>query len=356
MNGQKNSTLLMTACRNKLVLLLVLPLLFSCSRDSDEVATAPAEVKQMRLYTSVPLQLIESIKTEFEKHYPGIAIELTRTGTSKIMKQVKNEAEAGKVGADVLWVSDFSNAEELKAQGLLRQYRSPEVSVIFPLFRDAEHYYTGSRLLNMVVAYNTQEVSQPPSSYKALLEPQWKGRIGVVDPEVSGSSMYTLATLVQDRRYGRDYLQGLAKNDVTVVRNNRYMAEMVASGELHAGIVIDFSVRSLQALYAELPIDYLYPLDGTIIIASPIALSRDCISCEAAQTFIDWVLSKPGQTFMSKHLGIMPARTDVPAPKGMPTLDSLLVFPSNPKSVWSGSQEVLADYHELVKPKPKGGE
>jgi len=334
--------------RQLLILLLVMPLLVSCSQEPEESAPQPIDSKQLRLYTSVPLKLIEEIKRAFEADQPGIVIELTRSGTAKIMERVENQARTGKLEADLLWVADFSNAEELKAQGLLRQYRSPESASVYPLFRDDEHYYTGSRLLNMVVAYNTRAVKQPPVSYRELLDPRWRGRIGIVDPEVSGASMYTIATLVQDSRYGRGYLAGLAANGVRVVRNNRYMAEMIASGELDVGITIDFSVRSLRGLYSDLPIDFLYPSDGTIIVASPIAVSRDCRECEAAEVFIDWVLSVRGQTFMSQQLGIMPVRKGILPPKDMPDLGNLIVFPADPKVIMGSKQDALQAFHEMI--------
>lgn len=341
-----------TFSRNSLMLLFLMPLLTSCSQEQEESTTQSKDLKQLRLYTSVPLKLIEEIKLAFQKDHPDITIELTRTGTSKIMERVKNQAKTGKVEADLIWVADFSNAEELKSLGLLRKYRSSEITSIYPLFRDAEDYYTGSRLLNMVVAYNTRSVKQPPVSYKELLDPKWRGRVGIVDPEVSGSSMYTLTTLVEDSRYGRGYLAGLAANGVKVVRNNRYMAEMIASGELDVGITIDFSVRSLRSLFSNLPIDFLYPTDGTIIVASPIAVSRDCRECQAAHTFIDWVLSARGQTFMSQQLGIMPVRKGILPPKDMPDLANLMVFPSDPITILSNKQKTLQAYRELIiKPK-----
>lgn len=356
MSKQNTPSLFINECYKLLAVLFVLSLLFSCDRDNKEETPPqqpPEEVRQLSLYTSVPLKEIAAIVKEFEKTHPEIALNVTRNGTTIIMAQLQDEAKVGKVEADVVWLSDFSNGEELKAQGLLSPYQSPQVAGVYPLFRDAEHYYTGSRLLNMVVAYNTRAVKKPPSNYRSLLDPQWRGRVGIVNPEVSGAGMYTLTAMLQDQRFGQEYFAGLVENDAKVIRNNRYMAEMIATGELHIGITIDFSVRSLRGLYDDFPIDYIYPSDGTIVIASPIAITRDCNERQAAQTFVDWVLSKQGQTFMSRQLGIMTVRNDVLPPEGMPALANLIIFPADPETILKGKQDALAEYRRLMVPKPK---
>ncbi|MCK5337071.1 MAG: ABC transporter substrate-binding protein [Gammaproteobacteria bacterium] len=315
--------------------------LVSCEKQRQE------EAKTVRLYTSVPVKIIHEIQKKFEKKHKSIKLEVSRAGTSTMMKRIRNEASAGEVAADVIWLADFSNAEELKRSGLLQKYQSPETQNIFPLFKDKEGYYTGSRLLNMVLAYNTNYVKQEPTSYKDLLDPKWQGRVGIVSPETSGSSFYTLSSLMLEPQYGQQFIAQLSKNGVQVINNNSTMTEKIAGGELYMGITIDFTVRNLKNKYPDLPVSYVYPADGTVVIASPIALAKDSKEPEKSKVFIDWVLSTKGQSLMSQQLGIAPVREDVTPPVGMIPLVKLLVFPSDPVLIDKNRDITLNKYHDL---------
>jgi len=124
------------------------------------------------IYTSVPLKITQEIEKEFEAKNPKIDLEILREGTNEIVKRINHEAEVGTLGSDIIWVADFSAAEELKEKGFFQQYVSREVKKIIPIFVDPEGYYTGSRLLNMVLVYNTDIIKEPLESYHDLLNPE----------------------------------------------------------------------------------------------------------------------------------------------------------------------------------------
>lgn len=336
-----------------LAILLVFLSISSCKKKEEKAPVVKEVVKKkVNLYTSVPVKIIEGIKQEFEKGNPEIELEVFRAGTLKIMKRIYQEVETGKLGADVIWISDFSSAEELKEKGLLQKYVSPEVKNIIPIFIDQEGYYTGSRLLNMVVAYNKRFVKKKPESYQELLNPKWKGKVGIVNPEVSGSSYFTIGALLQNKDFGWNYYTKMYQNQCEIVDNNRILTEKIAGGELYIGITIDFTVRKLLKESPTLPIGYAFLKDGIVAIASPIAISRDCKDIEASRIFIDWVLSKKGQGFMSKKMGIAPVRTDVDIHKGMIPLQQLKIIPSNTKKILKNKDNAIRVFKDIFSGKP----
>ena len=332
-------------CSASILLTIALMLLcvFSCSRRGAEKASVTGSV---RLYTSVPLKTIENIKLEFERENPEIPVRVFRAGTGAIMDRIREESETGKVRTDLVWLADFSAAEELKEKGLLQQYVSPEVKDVIPIFTDDEGYYTGSRLLNIVVAFNSEYVREHPQSYQDMLKPEWKGKVGIVDPEVSGAAYYTVSTLLQSRHFRWWFFFRLYQNQCTIVRNNRIMAEKLANGEIYVGIIIDNSVREMLQEYPALPIDYVYPKDGIVAIASPIGITRDCGNVEGSRTFIDWILSKRGQGFMSS-MGIGPVRADVEIPGGMMPLQQLRIIPSNAGRIYRNKENVVRIFRDI---------
>ena len=326
-----------------LIILLIAVSIFSCG----EKKKAPVARRKVSLYTSVPVKIIESIKLEFEKQNPEIELEVFRAGTAKTMNRVRAEAETGEVGADVIWVADFSAAEELKEKGLLRKYVSAEAENIIPIFLDSEGYYTGSRLLNIVIAYNKRFVKEKPQSYHDLLDPEWKGKVGLVNPEVSGASYYTISTLLQNKNFGWEYFTRAYQNQCEIVDNNPILAEKIAGGELYIGLTIDFTVRELWKGSPTLPIDYTFAEDGIVAIASPIAITRDCKEIEASRAFVDWVLSKNGQGFLAQKMGIAPVRTDVDVPRGMIPLQKLKIIPSNAREIYENKESNIEIFKDI---------
>jgi len=321
---------------------MMLIVMSGCEQE-EEINLTPEIV---RLYTSVPVKIVKEIKDGFEAEYKNISLDIHRTGTGKIMRRIKDEMSNGEVGADVIWVADFSNAEELKKSGVLQKYESPQSKKIFPLFKDPDGYYTGSRLLNMVIAYNTDYVKQFPESYKDLLKPEFHNRIGIVNPEISGASFYVVSSLMQDNNYGQPYFKALSANGVEIVKNNKKIVEKIANERISAGITIDFSVRNYLKEHPESAVDYVYPEKGTIVIASPIALTKASRENKASKQFIDWVLSTKGQSLLSQ-LGVAPVRSDVNVPAGMVSLGRLLVFPSDPELINKNRDLIIKKYHEL---------
>ena len=63
--------------------------------------------------------------------------------------------------------------------------------------------------------------------------------------------------------------------------------------------------------------------------------------------FLDWVLSKKGQTFISQDLGITPVRLDVEVPEGMVPLDELRVMPSNHRDIYLNKDDILGNFTEI---------
>lgn len=173
------------------------------------------EVKGViNLYTSVPMTTATAIMGDFEATYPGAKVELFRSGSTEIMAKIWAEKEAGAVKADVLWIADASAYYNMIDQGLLMKYKSPEAENIPTAMKDPDGYWTGARLINMILAYNTKLVKTPPTSWNDL---QKSGkRACVPNPAYSGSVVIVVGTVVNSA--GWDFFKDMRKAGVMVVR------------------------------------------------------------------------------------------------------------------------------------------
>lgn len=272
------------------------------------------------LYTSVPIEIVTRLQKAFETAYPDIKLDSYRAGTGVIAAKIATEKEAGRILADLVWVADYTYLEDLKKQDLLYKYLPPEAANVPAALVDPDGYYVGGRVFTMVIAYNTNFVSDPPRRWTDLLDQKWKGELVTGNPEYSGSNV--VAATVLGMEYGLSYFRGLRKNGMAVVRGNSEAAAAVIAGEYMVGLTLDNIVREQQAL--GLPIGMVYPEDGPIFLLSPVGIISTSQSLEAAKTFVNYVLSVEGQQALVELGMYLPVRLDVPGPMGAPTLTALM--------------------------------
>ncbi|MEW6216155.1 MAG: ABC transporter substrate-binding protein [Candidatus Bipolaricaulota bacterium] len=272
------------------------------------------------LYTSVPIEIVTRLQKAFETAYPDIKLDIYRAGTGVIAAKIATEKEAGRILADLVWVADYTYLEDLKKQDLLYKYLPPEAASVPAALVDPDGYYAGGRVFTMVIAYNTNLVTDPPQRWTDLLDPKWKGELVTGNPEYSGSNVVAAAVLGME--YGLSYFHGLRENEMAVVRGNSEAAAAVIAGEYMVGLTLDNVVREQQAL--GLPIGMVYPEDGPIFLLSPVGIMSTSRSLEAAKTFAGYVLSVEGQQALVELGMYLPVRLDVPGPVGAPTLTDLM--------------------------------
>lgn len=307
----------------------------------------PSEVSgDVILYTSVPTDVIADIEAAFEKRYPSVDLQVYRAGTGDVMSRVEEELAAGHIGADLLWVADFTVGEGLKEQGVLLQYKPPEADALLATLRDEEGYYYAARLLNMVVVYNTEAVAIPPTKYQDLFSPQYRGRVGHATPETSGAFLYFMGTLLQDSTYGEDFFRQLAAND-SVIQSNTKTTERIAAGELDIGITIDFTVRKLLQDDPEAPIHFIFPDQGAVMVPSPISIFEDASNVEGAKAFERYILSKEGQIMLRDKGGFVPVRLDVIPPERITSITQLIVIPSDPVWIQEHKEEIVSKFIDI---------
>lgn len=331
-----------TECRLLALALAVLAFVVGGGCRSPDRVSGP-----VTLYTSVPPGIIAQIEAAFEEAYPAVDLRVRRGGTSDVEVWVEEDlAAVGRVQADVMWVADFTVGEAMKQRGLLLRYTPPEAEALLPTLRDPDGYYFAARLLNMVIVYNTNAVSSPPTSYRDLLDPRYRGRIGHATPVISGAFHYFVGTLLQDPAYGEGFLRQLAANRPSL-QNNRETTARVASGELDIGITIDFTVRNLLRKDPQAPIAFVYPETGVVMVPSPIAIFKDAVNLPAAKAFERFVLSRAGQALLRDVAGVVPVRLDVATPPDIESITKLRVIPSDPAWIQAHHDEIRAIFLEI---------
>ena len=273
-------------------------------------------------YTSLALPSSTSIAHSFKLKYPGMDVEVHRTGSQRVLQRVMQEAAAGVKTVDVIHTSDAGHFVLLKEKGMLLKY-APQGTAPFPAgFKDKDGFYFGMRATLSVIADNPKLISDKdaPRTWKDLLNPKWKGKMVSGHPGYSGIIMTHVLALVN--LYGWDYFRDLAKNSLHVVQSANDPAGVVASGERPVG------VNGAEYFYYKTqkqgnPIKIIYPSEGIPLVVSPVAVAKDAPHPNAAKLFVDYIFSKDSQQLLADKEGLYTGHPQVTYPADKPKLKDL---------------------------------
>lgn len=282
-------------------------------------AKSPARVL---LYTSVPQQLATQFTDAFMKKRPDIKVEIFRSGSTEVGAKLAAEREVGGIRADLLWLADAPVYYELRDKGELAQYISPEAKSIPDELKDPKGFFTGARLINMIIAVNKEVIplKDAPKSWASFPDAGKKAAMG--NPLYSGANLVTIATFV--RKDGWGWFEKARAKGVAIVRGNPEAATALAGKEFGVVMTLDYIVAGLIKKGA--PLEIIWPEEGVISVPSPIAIIKGTKQLDASKAFVDYVLSREGQEFLVKQ-EVIPVRGDVKPPKGQPAASQIKFIP-----------------------------
>ena len=109
------------------------------------------------LYVSAQLPLAQAISRAFEKKYPFLKVEITRTSGENLLNRIKTEKLAGKVAFDVVYGATVPLMPTL---GVVKPYLSPEAKAYPTKFREPKDFWAGVSANYYVIGYNRKLVTK----------------------------------------------------------------------------------------------------------------------------------------------------------------------------------------------------
>jgi iron(III) transport system substrate-binding protein len=326
-------------------LALVLGLSTASPAQDARVAAARTEGKVV-WYTSLELSSAERVAKMFEAAYPGIKVDVHRTGSQRILQRVMQELQAGIKNVDVVHTSDAGHFVLLKAKKLLAQHTPPGVERFPSGFKDRDGYYYGLRATVNVIAYNTTAVSaaEAPRTWKDLLDPKWKGKLVTAHPGYSGVIATHVLALVH--LHGWDYFKALAANRVMLVQSAVDPAGVVASGErlvaANGGDYVFYKQKKKGA-----PLEIVYPKEGVPLVVSPTAITAFAPHPTAARLFTDYSFSREVQQALADSEGLYTGHPEVKYPADKPKLSDLKLLQVDPEELEKRNEEIKKRFVEF---------
>ncbi len=164
-----------------------------------------------------------------------------------------------------------------------------------------KYIYSFTAYMTETVWYNSTLVrAEEIVSWDSLLDPKWKGKIAILDPRTPGSGESTWAFLLKIK--GEPFLSKLAAQDMMVGRNLRQLGEAVARGKAAISIGLSYYTY-LPFIKAGLPVRSLSAIKEGYYAATGsgnLAILKNVPHPNASKVFVNWLLSKEGQTAFTK--------------------------------------------------------
>ena len=298
------------------------------------IVAAQAPSGKLTLYTSQPERDATQTVAAFRKAYPGVEVDVFRSGTTEVMGKLAAEFAGGAPKPDVLLLADAATMETLKKDGRLMPYPGAKVDGLEPGSYDAERTYFGSKLITTGIAVNTAAKNRP-TSWADLAKPEYKGQVAMPSPLYSGAAAIMLGTMTDRPDLGWSFFEKLKAADTVAVRGNGAVVTAVANGEKPYGVLVDFMAFNAKAKGS--PIDFIFPAEGNPAVTEPVAILKTTQNPAAARAFIDFILSDEGQK-LAVSMGYIPAKAGVGMPSWYPAGVKIKLMPTNiPKVVQANS-------------------
>ncbi len=320
----------------------------------DTVLQAAKSEGTLIVYTTANPATRVALTKAFKDRY-GLTVEFLAGRGEELAQRIATENRAGVYLGDALLMGAPVLRLILKPAGLLAPLDSalmlPEVTDPtrwrgrkLP-FIDKEHQIiafvnkTGS-----YVAVNTDSVKAADlKSFRDFLDPKWKGKIVMDDPTVSGAAegwaVLMLSIFGQDK--GKEYLQQITKQDPVVLRDKRAVVEWLARNKYSIAIGADSQTYSeFKANGA--PVAYLKLSEASVSTSSGglTAMLKRAAHPNMALVFVNWLLTKEGQTIFQKAFGAPSARLDI----DMAGLETAFIPQEGERLIQDASDEWYANY------------
>jgi len=310
---------------------------------------AAAREGKVILYSSMDLPVGEKLGKAFEAKYPGMAVQIERSGSERLFQRVAQEFGSGIHAVDVINSSDASHFISWKKNGWMAPFVTEDIAQHFlPQFRDPDGMSATSRIYLCSMAYNTHLVKpeDAPKSFADLLDPKWAGKMVKAHPAYSGTIM--TATFQMVREFGWEYFEKLSKQRVMQVQSSTDPPKKLALGE--RAVMADGNEYNVVLLKeAGQPVEPVYPAEGAPTISGPTGIFVAAPHPNAARLFQAWLHTRETQQFFTDYTAQYSAHEQVQAKPGRRKLSDIKLMKEDPAGVEAMAEEIKTRYAKLFK-------
>ena len=314
----------------------------SANNDGEASAGEPKETKTLTVYSAGPDGLAANIQQAFEEK-TGMKVEMFQGTTGKILSRL--EAEKNNPVADVVVLASVASMDGMKKSDQLQSYKDAEnAAKINRDWSDAEGYYYGYSASALGIAYNTKNTKVAPAEWQDLSKSEWKGKINIPDPSLSGSAVDFIYGYTEAEKSAWDTIQSWKMNGLQVNGANKEALDSVITGDKDATISgVDYMAYKAKADGE--PVEIVYPKSGTVVSPRAVGIMKDAKNVKGAQAYVDFLLSDEGQKLVTDAY-LLPGNKEIPV-KDRAALDEIPQLNVNWKDAETKQIDILTKFNDI---------
>lgn len=273
-------------------------------------------------YTTIAEKDIPALVGPFEKKY-GVKVRVWRAGTDKVLQRTLTETAARRYEVDAVHIG-APELEAMHREKILQPVKSPHFASLLKGAVPAHREWAATLLSVWVQAYNTNLLKKEdlPKTYQDLLDPKWKGKLGIESKVQEWYS--TVVTDMGEEKGIRLFRDIVERNGISARKGHSLLNNMVIAGEVPLALTV-YNYMPQSAKDKGAPIDW-FVLEPAVARANGIGIARRAPHPNAAALFYDYMLSPDVQKLLVS-MDYVPTNTAVPSPLAK-NLRILLVDPA----------------------------
>lgn len=252
----------------------------------------------------------------------GIELEVRYGGSSELAATLIAEGE--QTEADVFFAQDPASLGAVA--GMMRVLDDETLGLVDSKFNDVDGRWVGTSGRVRVVIYNTDADISLPQDIDDMTDPQWVDELGLAPTNASFLAFVAAMILERGEEGTRDWLAAVAANNPVDFEGNAPIVEATDNGELDGGLVNHYYLLRLRAEgLGQTAENYFIPAGdvGSLVMPAGVGVLAATEEPEAAQQFIDFLLSEASQTFFATDTYEYPLIEGVDGPDGVPHLSEI---------------------------------
>ncbi len=281
------------------------------------IVRAAEDEGRLVIYATTDADLVGPLLADFQSMYPRVGVEYDDLTSTEMYHRYLAEIQLGTESADVLWSSAMDLQASLVARGYASSYASPEVPAL-PGWAHWQDHAWATSFEPVAIAYNKRAL--PPAAvprthadFTRLLAVQaaaLRNKVITYDIEKSGLGLLLAA---QDAKAWPQYWDMVAGLGTVGARFSTTTADMLRQVG-RGGMTIAYNVLGAYTIAQarkDSNIGYAFLTDYTLALPRVQLISRRANHPNAARLWVDYTLSRRGQSLLAERAGLYAVRGDI---------------------------------------------
>lgn len=213
-------------------------------------------------------------------------------------------------GTDDVICLQAVRGHEVSAAGLVEKIDEsnvPNIARVLPNLRN--DFYAPHIWSPQVIIYNPDRISDPPETFADLLDPKYKGRVGVGDINYFYIMMAAALAATGDvNKVDADETKALAlklnANGLRLYPSTDSIGAGVKSGEIDVGIM--WLARVIMWQNAGIPVKASFQKEGSVLYVSGMVVPKNAPNKAAGFAYLNAMLAPPAQARFAERMGYLP--------------------------------------------------